>query len=75
MKIASVTANAEYSLTVCFENQHTVIIDMRQKLQTARFSSLGDWNQFSAVQTDGRAILWPNGTSISTSEILEILGK
>ena len=75
MKISSVTANAEYSLTVCFENHHTVIIDMRQKLQTARFSSLTDWNQFGAVQTDGRAILWPNGTSISTSEILEILGK
>jgi len=75
MKITGVFTNDEYLLTISFDNQHTATIDMRNKLHTARFSELNDINLFRSAKTDGRAILWANGISISTSEILEILGK
>lgn len=75
MRIADIRTSTDYLITVYFDNQHTAIIDMKQKIHTARFSELSDCTLFSSAKTDGRAILWPNGTSISTSEILEILGK
>lgn len=75
MKITRVVANADYLLTVTFDNEHTVTLDMKRKLQTVRFSELSDWDLFNSATTDGRAVMWPNGTSISTTEIVEILGK
>ena len=75
MKIIRVVASADYLLIVTFDNEHTVTLDMKRKLQTVRFSELSDWALFNSATTDGRAIMWPNGTSISTTEIIEILGK
>jgi len=75
MKIVSVWIGDGYLLTVGFDNHHTITLDMSQKLHTARFSGLSDLNLFRQAKTDGRSILWPNGISVSTTEILEFLGK
>lgn len=74
-KIAKVNVSAEYLVTIGFDNGHSVIIDMKKKLHTVRFSELKDTQVFGAVKTDGKAIHWPGGISIAISEIVEIATK
>ena len=75
LKIAEVRAHDHYLVTVRFANHHSIILDMQEKIKTARFSNLCDYALFYQATTDGRAILWPNGTSIATNEIVELLAK
>lgn len=76
MKILKVTPLDGYCITVFFDNNHSVIMDMKSKLHTVRFSELRNERLFKAVITDGRAILWVGGISIAISEIMEmIIGK
>lgn len=75
MKIVSVRTGDGYLLTVDFDNHRSITLEMKRKLHTARFSGLSDPNLFRLAQTDGRSVLWPNGISISTTEILEFLTK
>ena len=75
MKILKVIPNGEYRITVCFNNHHSVTMDMKGKLHTARFSGLRNEELFNLVTTDGRAILWAGGISIAVSEILEIISS
>lgn len=74
-KITEVTLSTDYLVTVRFDNGHTVTIDMKKKLHTARFSELRNERVFSAARTDGKAVNWPGGISISISEIVEIVTK
>ncbi len=71
-KIVNVIATADYRLTLYFDNNETIVLDMQGKLHTARFSDLKELSRFTAVKTDGRSILWPGGISISINEFLEI---
>jgi hypothetical protein len=75
LKIAEVRAHDHYLITVRFDNHHSIILDMQEKIETARFSNLSDFELFYQATTDGRAILWPNGISIATNEIVELLAK
>ena len=72
-KIAAVIAVADYRVRVCFDNDDTLLLDMRGKLLTARFSDLKDMARFCSVKTDGRSILWPGDVSISIGELMEII--
>ena len=74
-KIIRIVATTDYLVTVYFEDQDSVVVDMQGKLHTVRFSGLRNISQFISAKTDGRAILWPDGTSISISEILEIADR
>lgn len=74
-KITDVILGEDYLLTVFFDNSHLVTIDMKKKLHTARFSELRDIELFQAARTDGKAVLWPGGISISISELMEIVTK
>ncbi len=71
-KITTVIAAADYRVTLCFDNNETLMFDMKGKLRTARFSDLKDLSRFLAVKTDGRSIFWPGGVSISISELMEM---
>lgn len=71
-KITKVTLSADYLVTVQFDNSQAVTVDMKKKLHTIRFSELRDEQVFYAAKTDGKAIHWPGGISIATSEIMEI---
>ena len=75
LKIAAVRAHDQYLITVRFDNHHSIILDMQEKIKTARFSNLSDLELFYQATTDGRAILWPNGISIATNEMVELLAK
>lgn len=74
-KIIEVICEADYTLTVRFDNSHSVTIDMKKKLNTARFSELRNEQVFNAAKTDGKSIHWPGGISIAISEIVEIITK
>ena len=74
-KIIEVIPSSDYLITVRFDNNHTVIMDMKGKLHTARFSDLRSEKVFCAAKTDGRAILWPGGISIAINEIMEIITR
>lgn len=74
-KILEVIPGADYFVTVRFDNNHMVVLDMKKKLDTLRFSELRDKTLFTVATTDGRFINWPCGISISVSEIMEILTK
>ena len=75
LRITEVRAHGHYLITVRFANHHAIILDLQEKIKTARFSNLSDLELFYQATTDGRAILWPNGISIATNEIVELIAK
>ncbi len=74
-KITEVLLSDGYMVTVLFDNKQAVIIDMKKKLNTARFSELRDEKVFNSAKTDGKSVQWPGGVSIAVSEIMEIVTK
>lgn len=74
-KIKEVVLGTDYLVTVRFDNNHSVTIDMNTKLHTARFSELRNRQVFEAARTDGKSIQWPGGISIAISEMMEIITK
>ncbi|WP_094606304.1 hypothetical protein SPSIL_038250 [Sporomusa silvacetica DSM 10669] len=74
-KITEVTFDKDYLVAVRFDNNHLVMLDMKKKLHTARFSELRDERVFQAVKTDGKSIYWPGGIAIAINEIIEIVTK
>lgn len=70
-----ILAEDYYLVTVRFDNNHTVTIDMKKKLYTARFSELRNKELFKSAKTDGKSILWPGGLSISINEIMDFITK
>lgn len=74
-KIKEIVIGADYQVTVRFDNNHSVTIDMNTKLHTARFSELRNKQVFNAARTDGKSIHWPGGISIAISEIMEIVTR
>jgi hypothetical protein len=75
MKIVKVAPAADYCITIRFDNNHSVTLDMKGKLNTARFSGLRSEQAFRAAQTDGKSLHWPGGVSMAVSEIIELVGK
>jgi hypothetical protein len=74
-KITAVVPCADYLLTVRFDNNHAVTMDLKEKLYTARFSELRNKLVFNTAKTDGKSVYWPGGISIAISEIMEIVTK
>jgi hypothetical protein len=72
-KIAAVIAVADDRILISFDTKESLLLDMKEKLLTARFSDLKDVTRFSAVKTDGRSIFWPGDVSISISELMEMI--
>jgi len=72
MKIIKAVPVDDYCITVCFDNNDSVTLDMKGKLKTVRFSGLRSEQVFSAVRTDGKSVHWPGGISMAVSEIIEL---
>ncbi|MPM61824.1 hypothetical protein SDC9_108687 [bioreactor metagenome] len=70
--IKSIQPKADYTLKILFENGHTVILDMNQKIETTRFRQLLDQTLFLGATTDGSSIRWSDLIEISAEEIFEI---
>ncbi|HWR39289.1 MAG TPA: DUF2442 domain-containing protein [Patescibacteria group bacterium] len=74
-RITKIILGDDYQVTIKFDNNHSVSLDMEQKLHTARFSELRDRHVFCAAKTDGKSVCWPGGISLAISEILELVAK
>jgi len=72
MKIIKAVPVDDYNITVCFDNNDSVTLDIKDKLKTVRFSGLRSERVFREAQTDGKSLHWPGGISMAVSEILEL---
>lgn len=63
------------SAHVRLDNGHAILVDMKKKLFTARFSELRDKQVFTAARTDGKVIYWPGGLSLTIGELVEFVAK
>ncbi|WP_283610666.1 DUF2442 domain-containing protein [Faecalispora anaeroviscerum] len=70
--IVSVQPAENYLMEIKFDNGNTVILDMKTKIQTARFWQLRDKKLFEAATTDGTSIRWNEFTEIYMGEIFDI---
>lgn len=75
MKIIKAVPADDYCITIFFDNNHSVMLDMKNKLNTIRFSGLRNERVFRAAKTDGKSLHWPGGISMAVSEILELAAK
>jgi len=70
--IISVQPMENYLMEVRFDNGNAVILDMKSKIQTARFWQLRDKKLFEVATTDGTSIRWNEFTEIYVGEIFDI---
>ncbi len=72
--ILNVTPYSDYKVLIELSNGHTVIMDFKKKLNTIRFSELGNVDVFRKVITDGYSLMWKNGKiRVSFAELIELL--
>lgn len=75
MKIIKAVPADDYCITIFFDNNNSVTLDMKGKLKTIRFSGLRSEQVFRAAESDGKSLHWPGGISMAVSEILEFVVK
>ncbi len=73
LRIKSLSLDDNYRLFVGIDDNRSIVINMKKKLHTARFSELRDLKTFLAGNSNGKSIHWPGGISLEISEILEML--
>lgn len=52
---------------------HTILLEMGSRIKQPAFAALIESGDFCRPYTDGKAICWPGGVSITLEEILEML--
>lgn len=72
LKILDVSAGDLYLLKIKFNNGTTLILNLENKVKTARFRQLMDKELFQRVNSDGFSIRWNELTEISVAEAFEI---
>lgn len=73
LRIRSLSLDDNYRIFVGIDDNRYIVINMKRKLHTARFSELRDLQVFLAGSSNGKSIQWPGGISLEISEILELV--
>ena len=58
---------------VTLESGHTVLLELERRIKEPAFAALIESRDFCKPYTDGKAICWPGGVSITLEEILGML--
>lgn len=58
---------------VTLESGHTVLLELGNRIKEPAFAALIKSGDFCKPYTDGKAICWPGGVSITLKEILGML--
>lgn len=58
---------------ITLESGHTVLLELKHRIKEQAFAALIESRDFCKPYTDGKAICWPGGVSITLEEILEML--
>lgn len=72
-KIVRVEAFDGDTFGVTLESGHTVLLELGRIIREPAFAALIESRDFCKPYTDGKAICWPGGTTISLEEILGML--
>ena len=73
--IKNVIPREDFKIEVQLDNESTIILSLRSKLETVRFGLLSDEKFFRLVTTDGNYIKWLNKVEISISELFLLVEK
>lgn len=73
--IKAVIPKEDYKLEVQLDNGSSILLSMRSRLGTVRFSRLSDIEFFMKATTDGNQVLWGDEVEISVSEVLQFVQK
>ena len=58
---------------ITLESGHTVLLELKHRIKESAFAALIESRDFCKPYTDGKAICWPGGVSITLEKILEML--
>ncbi len=73
LRIVRVEAFDGDTFGITLESGHTVLLELEHRIKEPAFATLIESRDFCKPYTDGKAICWPGGVSISLEEILEML--
>lgn len=73
--IKNVIPRKDFKIEVQLDNASTIILNLKDKLETARFGLLSDRSFFSLATTDGNYIKWLDKVEISISELFLMAQK
>jgi hypothetical protein len=75
-RIIEVIPKENYILEIKLSNQHTILCDMRTRLEGIRFGGLKDYNRFMDFEiVEDQSIKWSAFCELSLDEILSMLEK
>lgn len=72
-KIIQVEAFDGDTFGITLESGHTVLLELEHRIEESAFAALIKSGDFCKPYTDGKAICWPGGISITLKEILGML--
>lgn len=73
--IKNVAPKEDYLLEILLDNGSTIILNLKNKLETLRFGMLADKAFFQQAATDGSYIRWENKIEISVNEVFQMAQK
>lgn len=73
--IKKVIPREDYHLEVQLDNGSSVILNLKSRLGTVRFSMIADIELFRRATTDGSYIRFDNKVEISLSEVFQLAQK
>ena len=73
LRIVRVEAFDGDTFGITLESGHTVLLELKHRIKESAFAALIESRDFCKPYTDGKAICWPGGVSITLEKILEML--
>jgi hypothetical protein len=67
--IQKITIKEDYKLEALLDNGSNIILNLKSRLGTIRFSTLADSVFFATATTDGSFIRWGDQVEISVNEL------
>ena len=75
IKIVRVIPREDYCLEITLENESSVILSFKSRLNTIRFGMLNDIAFFNKASTDGAFISWEGKIEVSLMEVFQLAQK
>ena len=72
-KILRVEAFDGDSFGITLESGHTFLLELEHRIKEPAFAALIESGDFCQPYTDGKAICWPGGMSLTLNDILNML--
>ena len=74
-KIVKVIPKENYCLEVILDNDSSVNLSLKSRINTIRFEMLADHEFFKKATTDGICVLWEGKIEVSLSEVFQLAQK